>query len=283
MNPIGLAHLTLLRLSPPELVSTAAEAGFDFVGVRVNSVTAGEHQYPMEPGSPMSRETLRRLDDSGLNVRDVEFLTLRPETGPAEWRPALDAGAALGARTISVVGSDPDRKRLADTLAALTADATPLGIRPTLEPISYQSVSTVAEAASIAGATGAAVLLDALHLQRGGSSIDDVRALDPDLVPCLQVCDGPLTAPEHLDLPEELPLGMKADGSVLQAEARVQRELVGDGELPLPELLAAVPAGTPLSVEVPHAALQTRLTSLEFARRNLAGVRALLTETSAHV
>lgn len=283
MNPIGLAHLTLLRLSPPELVSTAAEAGFDFVGVRVNAVTAGEHQYPMEPGSPMSRETLRRLDDSGLIVRDVEFLTLRPETGPADWRPALDAGAGLGASTISVVGSDPDRERLADTLAALTADAAPLGILPTLEPISYQPVSTVAQAAAIAGSTGAAVLLDALHIQRGGSSIDDVRALDADLVPCLQVCDGPLAAPEHLDLPEELPLGMKADGSVLQAEARVQRELVGHGELPLPELLAAVPAGTPLSVEVPHAALQTRLTPLEFARRNLAGVRALLTETRTHV
>lgn len=283
MNPIGLAHLTLLRLSPPELVSTAAETGFDFVGIRVNAVTAGEHQYPMAPGSPMSRETLRRLDDSGLTVRDVEFLTLGPETGPADWRPALDAGAALGARTISVVGSDPDRKRLTDTLAALTADAADVGIRPTLEPISYQPVNTVAEAATIAAATGAAVLLDALHIQRGGSSIGDVRALDPDLVPCLQLCDGPLVAPEHLDLPEELPLGMKADGSMLQAEARVQRELVGDGELPLPELLAAVPAGTPLSVEVPHAALQSRLTSLEFARRNLDGVRALLTGTSSHV
>ena len=52
MPTIGIAHLTLLALSPPELVSTAAEAGYDFVGVRVKAVTAGEHQYPMAPGSP---------------------------------------------------------------------------------------------------------------------------------------------------------------------------------------------------------------------------------------
>ena len=100
--PLGIAHLTLLALSPPELVVTAAEAGFDFVGVRVKAVTDGEHQYPMAPGSPMSRETLLRLSDTGLTVRDVEFLQLRPQTGPDDWMPALEAGAALGASTFSV-------------------------------------------------------------------------------------------------------------------------------------------------------------------------------------
>lgn len=272
MTPIGIAHLTLLRLSPPELVATAAAAGYDFVGVRVKAVTAGEHQYPMEPGSPMSKETLRRLADTGLEVRDVEFLTLGPETGPADWKPALDAGAALGARTLSVVGVDPDRSRLTDTLAALTADARAVGILPTLEPISYQPVSTVREAGELAAAAGAAVLLDALHLRRGGSSLEDVRALDPALVPCLQLCDGPLEAPTHLDLPAELPLGMKADGSVLQVEARVQRGIIGSGELPLAELVAAAPAGTPLSVEVPHLGLA----DLDLARRNLDAVRELV-------
>ncbi|MGY0489463.1 TIM barrel protein [Streptomyces sp. WG-D5] len=282
MPPIGLAHLTLLRLSPPELVGAAAAAGYDFVGIRVNAVTAGERQYPMEPGSPMSRETLLRLDDTGLRVRDVEFLTLGPTTGPDDWRPALEAGAALGADTISVVGADPDRRRLTDTLAALTADAAAHGIRPTLEPISYQPVRTVAEAARIASAAGAAVLLDALHIQRGGSSLDDVRALAPELVPCLQLCDGPLAAPVELDLPAELPLGMTADGSVLQVEARVQRQLVGDGELPLAELIAAAPEGTPLSIEVPHAALQSRLTPLEYAEHNLTKLRAVLGAVNAH-
>ena len=206
-TPIGIAHLTLLRLSPPELVTIAAEAGYDFVGIRVKAITEGEHQYPMQPGSPMSRETLRRLDDTGLTVRDIEFLTLRPDTGPDDWQPALEAVPRL-ASTFSVVGVDDDPARLTDTLARLTADGASYGIRPTLEPIGYQPVSRVADAAAIARATGAAVLLDALHIQRGGSSLDDVRALEPELVPCIQLCDGPLAVPQTLELPAELPLGM---------------------------------------------------------------------------
>jgi sugar phosphate isomerase/epimerase len=272
---IGIAHLTLLALSPPELVTTAAAAGYEFVGVRVKAVTDGEHQYPMAPGSPMSRETLLRLSDTGLAVRDVEFLQLRPDTGPDDWKPALEAGAALGASTFSVVGVDPDRARLTATLARLTADSAPYGIRPTLEPISYQPVSRVADAAAVAHDAGAAVLLDALHIQRGGSTMDDVRALEPSLVPCLQICDGPLTTPASLELPAQLPLGMTADGSVLQVEARALRQVPGEGEFPLGALLAAVPSGTPISVEVPNATLTARLSPVEFAIRNRRGVEAL--------
>ena len=165
-----------------------------------------------------------------------------------------------------MVGVDPDRARLTATLARLTA--APYGIRPTLEPISYQPVRRVADAAAVARAAGAAVLLDALHIRRGGSTLDDVRALEPALVPCIQLCDGPLATPETLALPAALPLGMTVDGSVLQVEARALRQVPGEGEFPLAELLAAVPAGTPISVEVPNA-------GLEFAARNLRGVRHL--------
>ena len=145
------------------------------------------------------------------------------------------------------------------------------------------AVSRVADAAAIARAAGAAVLLDALHIRRGGSTLDDVRALEPDLVPCIQLCDGPLTAPEALQLPAELPLGMKADGSVLQVEARAQREVPGEGGFPLAELLAAVPVGTPISLEVPHARLQAQLSAHEFATYNVRAVRALLARAGTPV
>jgi sugar phosphate isomerase/epimerase len=277
--PIGIAHLTLLRLTPPELVAVAAEAGYDFVGIRVKAVTAGERRYAMEPGSPLSRETVARLRDTGLEVRDIEFLPLGPDTGRDDWMPALEAGAALGARTFSVVGVDEDRGRLTDTLARLVADGAPYGIRPTLEPISYQPVSRVAEAAGIARAAGSAVLLDSLHIQRGGSPMDEVRALEPDLVPLVQLCDGPLVLPPVLDLPP----GTPAEGTARHVESRVQREVVGEGEFPLAELLGAVAAGTPLSVEVPHARLQARLSPHEFAAHNLRAVQALLAKENSHV
>jgi sugar phosphate isomerase/epimerase len=277
--PIGIAHLTLLRLTPPELVAVAAETGYDFVGIRVKALTAGERRYAMEPGSPLSRETVARLRDTGLEVRDIEFLPLGPDTGRDDWMPALEAGAALGARTFSVVGVDEDRGRLTDTLARLVADGAPYGIRPTLEPISYQPVSRVAEAAGIAHAAGSAVLLDSLHIQRGGSTIAEVRALEPDLVPLVQLCDGPLVLPPVLDLPP----GTPAEGTARHVESRVQREVVGEGGFPLAELLGAVAAGTPLSVEVPHARLQARLSPREFAAHNLRAVQALLAKENSHV
>jgi len=280
-TPVGIAHLTLLRLSPPELVTTAAAAGYDFVGIRVRAVTAAEEPWPMHPGSPMSRETIQRLADTGLVVRDVEFLPLDAHTSAEDWLPALEAGAALGATTLSVTGADPDRGRLTDTLARLTSDAAPFGIRPTLEPISYQPLSRLTDAAAVATASGAAVLVDPLHLQRSGGTVNDVRALAPDLVPIVQLCDGPLTAPERLDLPSALAASGTATGPLLQTEARFLRLLPGEGELPLTALLGAVPPGTPVSVEVPHAGLQAFMTPLEFATVALRAAARLLDERAA--
>lgn len=265
---IGVGHLTLLDLTPPQLVDTAARAGFDFVGIRVRAVTTAEAAFPMGEGSPMLRETVQRLRDTGLVARDIEFLPLTAETTPDDWMPALASGAELGASVLTVTGADPDRSRLLDTLGRLTADAAAFGIRPAIEPISYQPVARVADAAAVARAAGAVLMLDPLHLARGGSSLDDVRALDPDLVPVVQLCDAPARlAPDPSAGPERI--------AALQHEARVQRLLVGEGELPLSDLLAAAPPGVPVSVEVPHARLRARMTALAFATRAAQTARAL--------
>lgn len=271
---IGVGHLTLLDLTPPQLVDTAARAGFDFVGIRVRAVTTAEAAFPMGEGSPMLRETVQRLRDTGLVARDIEFLPLTAETTPDDWMPALASGAELGASVLTVTGADPDRSRLLDTLGRLTADAAPFGIRPALEPISYQPVARVADAAAVARAAGAVLMLDPLHLARGGSSLDEVRALDPDLVPVVQLCDAPARlAPDPSAGPDRI--------AALQHEARVQRLLVGEGELPLSDLLAAAPPGVPVSVEVPHAQLRARMTALAFATRAAQTARSLTARVDA--
>ena len=263
---IGIAHLTLIALAPPELVEVAAAAGLDFVGLRVHPAVPGEQITPMHPGSPALHETISRLDDTGVVVRDIEFLPLTARTGPDDWNPALEAGALLGASVFTVTGADPDRARLIDTLSHLTADAAAFGIRPALEPISYQSVSRIDDAASIARAAGAALMLDPLHIQRGGNSVEDVAALDADLIPVLQLCDAPL----------ELPGDAGDRTTALQYEARRNRLPVGQGALPLAALLAAAPAGTPVSLEVPNERLQSAHSAKEFAAMNADAARALI-------
>lgn len=278
MNDIGIAHLSLLQLEPDELVDIAAQSGFDFVGIRVRGATPTEQIPDQSPGSRMSRSTIARLKDTGVRVRDIEFLSLDGHTGREAWLPMLEAGAALGASTLNLAGQDPESSRLADTLAELVSDAAVYGIVPALEPISYNAVSTVGQASELASAAGAHVMLDPLHLQRGGSTPDDVTQLDPSLIPVLQLCDGPLEVPNSIEITEPLPRGMTADGEPRKVESRAYRLPPGDGEFPLADLLRSVSVGIPLSLEVPNAPLTAELGVLNYAKQLKHSAERLLSE-----
>src|SRR3990170_152424 len=95
---VGVDHLTMLDVSPPDLVTIAREAGFDAVSPRVAASTPGEEPWPMTAGSPMLEETVRRLDDTGVRVLAVEVFRIDPGTRPGEYEGAFEAGARLGAR-----------------------------------------------------------------------------------------------------------------------------------------------------------------------------------------
>jgi len=265
---VGIDHLTMLDVSPPEIVAVACAAGFDSVGIRVNASAPSEEPWPMTVGSPMLDETIRRLDETGLRVLDVEVVRLLPGTAREDYEHTLEAGARLEARYVSVNSDDPDIERACDTFAALTAAARPYGLRPVIEPITYTQVSNLEEAVYVAERSGGGgILLDTLHFQRYGGELEELRSVDPQLLSYIQLCDGPLAPPTRLPRPSKLPRGQSTDGGDLQLESRAMRLLPGDGELPLAEFLAALPAGIPLSVEAPVLSLWETLTPVEFARR----------------
>ena len=236
----GLEHLTLLDVSPPDLVAVAATAGFDSVGLRISPAADGERPWPIWPGSPMLAETVRRCADTGIRVLDAEAVRLGAV--PVDVTPTLEAAAALGARYVNAICDDPDLGRLSDSFAALTAAAGSYGIRAVVEFMAYRSVRTLAEATAIAGRSGGGgVLVDALHVQRCGVPLAALRAVDPALISYVQLCDAPLAAPAA---------GPASADAV--HEARAARLLPGEGELPLRELLAALPDGIPVAVEAPR-------------------------------
>lgn len=230
----GLEHLTLLDVSPPDLVTVAAEAGFDTVGLRISPATDDERPWPMAPGSAMLAETVLRCADAGITVLDAEAVRLGP--GRTDFTPFLDAAAQLSARYVNAICEEADLGRLTDEFARLAADARPYGIQPVVEFMAYRSVRTLADATAVAAVSGGGILIDALHVQRCGVSLDALRSVDPGLVSYVQLCDAPLAAP--------------ADQV---GEARSARLLPGEGELPLAGLLAALPEGTPVAVEAPQA------------------------------
>jgi sugar phosphate isomerase/epimerase len=270
-------HLTMLDVSPPEFVSVAREAGFDSVSLRVAAASPGEEPWPMTPGSPMLEETARRLDDTGVRVLAVEVVRVGPGTQSEDYEYALEAGAKLGARYVTVNFNDPDLERASERFAALTDDAAPYGLRPLVEPITYTQISNLEEAVYVAERSGGGgILLDSLHFQRYGGWLEGVRSLDPGLLSYVQLCDAPLEPPSGLPRPARMPRNQSTDGTDLQLESRAMRLLPGDGELPLAEFLAAIPADIPVSVEAPNLSLRETLGPSGFARRAREAVARVL-------
>ena len=180
------------------------------------------------------------------------------------------------------MGDDPDLYRARDTFAALAEAARPFGLRPAIEAIPYMQVKTLADAAVLVGESGGGIIIDPLHLQRGGGTPDDVHSLDPKLIAYCQLCDAPLAAPHDLPRPRELPRGQSVEGITdLALEARAVRLLPGDGELPLAGIIAALPPGLAFSVETPNVALLASLGPTEFARRARQAVARLMAATAS--
>lgn len=198
MPLVGIGHLTMLDVAPSDWVSLAHEAGFDAVGIRVAAIGPTEEEWPMRLGSPMLAGTLRWMADTGVRVLDAEIVRLDAQTIIAKCEALFETAAELGASFVSIMADDPELHRAMDNFAALVAAARPYGLRPSIEAIPYTRTRTLADAAALAGDSGGGIIIDPLHLQRGGGRPPDVGSLDPKLIAYCQFCDAPLAAPGDL-------------------------------------------------------------------------------------
>src|SRR5437763_2884491 len=149
---LSLAALTVLELSPPEMVACAAEAGYSHVGLRLLPATESERTWPVVGDTPMVREIERRLADTGVRTLDIEIFRLKPDTDVRSYMPALETGARLGARHVLVAGNDSAEARLTERFAALCDLGAPLGLTFDLEPMPWTDVKNLQQAARIAAA-----------------------------------------------------------------------------------------------------------------------------------
>jgi sugar phosphate isomerase/epimerase len=136
-HQIGLAALTVLELTPPDMVSCAAAAGFDCIGLRLIPATVEEVQHAMVGDTPLVRETERRLKETGIRCLDIEIFRLKPDTSVADYEAALETSARFGAREALIAGNDPDETRLTENFAAFGDLARPYGIGINLEPMPW--------------------------------------------------------------------------------------------------------------------------------------------------
>ena len=178
----------------------------------------------------------------------------------------IDAGAAIGARNVLVVSSDPDPAATASKLARLAAHAAEREMRVSLEFALFTEVRSIAAACAILDSTGrddVGLLIDPLHLARTGGTPDEVRAVPPHRLAYAQFCDAPANGPAADDI----------DGII--HEALDLRLDVGKGALPLGGLLDAMPDELPLSIELRSMALRDACPdAIDRARMLLSATRA---------
>ncbi|WP_332684059.1 sugar phosphate isomerase/epimerase family protein [Bosea sp. (in: a-proteobacteria)] len=263
---LSLAHLTFMHAGPLELIALAKAGGFDAVGIRLVDPAPQAAFFPLVHDAKLRRQVKAELAATGIALMDVEAIWLWPETKAPALRPALEAGAELGARNVLIAGNDPDRQRMTERLIELCGMAREYEMGVGFEFIPYTALNSLAyshEILKAAAQPNAGLLIDALHLNRSGGSPADIAAIDPALIAYGHLCDAPAASPG----PEEI-----------RSEARSARLYPGDGGLPLKAFLQALPEGKPIAMEAPSTAYGGD--DMEKARRAGAACRKLLAEAS---
>ena len=238
---IGLCWGTLINANLLELVEAAGRHGFPTLAVRPDSVL-GE----LEQG--LTEAQLRqRLRDAGVRVRVIDALTgglpgmEQRATLVIGGRPASRAGedacfraaeAALCPMVnVSLYGGQPvPLPVLAEALAGVCRRAATRGLTIVLEFVPDTAIPDIHAARTLVemcGEANCAILLDPWHLIRSGGTLADVQALPQRMIGALQLDDRTPPAPGTAYVPMS------------------GRDLPGEGQLPLHDIVRAVLAGNP--------------------------------------
>jgi sugar phosphate isomerase/epimerase len=229
---LSLASGVLPEFSPEQTAAAAIAAGWDGVGIWVE---------PRDWTAATTRGVRRRVRDAGLRLLDVEVVWLQPGPFDPDHLRTLDIGAELGAENLLVVSSDPDRQATTEKLIRLVNHARGTGVRVALEFAAFTKVRGLNDALAVLAhpdLTDATLLVDPLHFARTGGQPADLANIPAGRFAYAQFCDAPATGP-HPD-----------DAGAIIHEAVDLRLMPGKGELPLADLLRALPDTLPLSVEL---------------------------------
>ncbi|WP_068071651.1 sugar phosphate isomerase/epimerase family protein [Novosphingobium lentum] len=238
MNPISFASGIVPEFGPVETIRAAAAGGFDAVGLWVD---------PTEWTAATTRDARAALTETRLPLLDVEVIWLKPGEPLDDHRRVIDIGANLGAANVLCVSSDADHGATADNLAELCRHAEGSGMRVALEFGVFTEVKNLTQALAVLDRVAhplRALLIDPIHVDRSGSAIEAIAAIDPHLLPYAQFCDAPATRPDP------------ANFDAVIIDAIDLREQCGAGVLPLADLYRKLPAGVPLSIELRSKALR---------------------------
>lgn len=249
-----LGYLTL-DAAPADTIDAAAAAGFSSVGIRITGRRRSDPYTQVIGNRAAIADLKKRAADQGVAISNISAFHFYPDVSVDDLKRVMDTILELGSTIVVANSYDPDEGAYVDKLARYCEFGRAGNVRVAVEFMKYSTVRSIHDAKRVierAGAPNLGYLVDPLHLARSGGTPADVRAVDPARIVFVQLCDARM--PRHEPTTDEL-----------RHEARTGRLYPGDGELPLREFLAALPAGTEIEYEVPRQDLGA-LTLAERAR-----------------
>ncbi|MBV1689505.1 sugar phosphate isomerase/epimerase [Novosphingobium sp. G106] len=266
---LGLHQVTANELDPIDLIELAASVGceevclFTHIPAAALPDDAGQILFPLvTPEKVVS--TKSALDCHGIAVGNAEFFPIAADVDVEIYRSGFEVAAAIGARSAVTHVHDPDDARAVAGLGRLCDLAAEYDLRLGLEFMGITpacaSIERAAWFVQQVGRANIGIGVDALHLVRTGGTPADVLKVPASLFAYAQICDG---------------AGLHVTQDYF-SEA-FERMLPGDGDFPLADLVAALPVGIAVDVEVPSAQrIAANGSPLDFAREAVGRSRELL-------
>ena len=264
-RPFSLAHLTMLSVPPPELVETAAKAGYQFVSLRPIPVGApNEPLYPLATDCALLARTKAAMEATGVGLLDIEVARIIKEATPKSYLFALETAAELGGRHVLSSAWCDDRPYILDFFSELCDLALPFGLTVDLEFVTWSGIKTLDEAVEVvkeARRPNAGIVVDTLHFDRCHAELEKLSALPREWFHFAQISDAPASySNEREDL---IRIG------------RAERLYLGEGGIDVASILARLPP-VPLSIEIPNTAKLSSLGAEQYARLCIETARSFL-------
>jgi sugar phosphate isomerase/epimerase len=264
-RPFSLAHLTMLGVPPPELVETAAKAGYQFVSLRPIPVGApNEPVYPLATDRALLLRTKAAMEATGVGLLDIEVARIIKEVTPKSYLIALEAAAELGGRHVLSSAWCDDRPYILDFFSELCDLALPFGLTVDLEFVTWSGIRTLDEAVEVvkeAGRSNAGIVVDTLHFDRCHAELEKLSALPREWFHFAQISDAPATYSTERE--ELIRIG------------RAERLYLGEGGIDVASILGRLPT-VPLSIEIPNTAKLSSLGAEQYARLCIETARSFL-------
>jgi sugar phosphate isomerase/epimerase len=238
---ISIEFISVFGLPPVQFVDLAADLGCQHIGMSLTPMPSNPHNYPLwslREDAQLRRDMIVAMRHTGVSISLGEGFLIMPKVDIANVAADLDLMRELGAPAVNILSLEPDMNRGFDQCALFAQMAHARGLRATLEFVPSLPIGDLSSALAAVRHVGQphfGVLIDAMHVFRSGSKVADVAAIEPGLIGYVQLCDVPLVS----------------KSTSYADEARYERLPPGKGELPLQQLLGALPHDLIVGLELP--------------------------------